>query len=60
LRADQDGVGHDFLGKILSRCAQSRHSGLASQDKSGRPTRKTILDTQHDNGYLNEICVPSY
>src|SRR5207248_5141221 len=38
-----------FLGKILSRCARSRHSGLASQDKSGGPARKTILDTRHDN-----------
>ena len=49
LRADQDRVGHDVLGKILSRCARSRHSGLASQDKSGGRARKTILDTRHDN-----------
>src|SRR5438309_9069324 len=49
LRADQDRVGHDFLGKILSRCARSRHSGLASQDKSSGSARKTILDTRHDN-----------
>ena len=32
-----------FLGKILSRCARSRHSGLALQDKSGGRARKTIL-----------------
>ena len=49
LRADQDRVGHDFLGKILSRCARSRHSGLASQDKSSGVPRKTILDMRHDN-----------
>jgi uncharacterized protein DUF3309 len=49
LRADQNRVGHDVLGKILSRCARSTHSGLASQDKSGGPARKTILDTRHDN-----------
>ena len=49
LRADQDRVGHDVSGKILSRRARSRHSGLASQDKSGGPARKTILDTRHDN-----------
>jgi Protein of unknown function (DUF3309) len=29
--------------------ARSRHSGLASQDKRGGRTRKTILDTPHDN-----------
>jgi hypothetical protein len=28
LRADQDRIGHDVLGKILSRRAQSRQSGL--------------------------------
>jgi Protein of unknown function (DUF3309) len=49
LRADQDRVGHTFLGKILSRCARSRHSGLASQDKSSGVRRKTILDTRRDN-----------
>src|SRR5947208_1170629 len=48
LRADQDRVGHDVSGKILSRCARSRHSGLGSQDKSGGRARKTILDTRHD------------
>jgi hypothetical protein len=37
------------LGKILSRCAPPRHSGLASQDKSSGSARKTILDKQHDN-----------
>src|SRR5437588_3708297 len=49
LRADQDRVGHDFLGKILSRCAQSRHSGLALQDKSSGVLRKTILVARRDN-----------
>jgi Protein of unknown function (DUF3309) len=49
LRADQDRVGHDFLGKILSRCTRSRHSGLASQDKSSGVARKTILDMSRDN-----------
>src|SRR5438128_2234245 len=49
LRADQDRVGHGFLGKILSRCARSRHSGLASKDKSGGGRRKTILATPRDN-----------
>ena len=49
LRADQDRVGHDVLGKILSRCARSRQSGLASKDKSGGVQRKTILDTWRDN-----------
>src|SRR5205085_5527884 len=49
LRADQDRVGHDYLGKILSRCARSRHSGLASQNKSSDVRRKTILDTWRDN-----------
>jgi hypothetical protein len=38
-----------FLGKILSRCARSRHSGLALQDKSGGGARKTILATLCDN-----------
>src|SRR5882724_7592716 len=31
------------------RCARSRHSGLASQDKSSGVPRKTILDMRHDN-----------
>ena len=43
LRADQDGIGHDVAGKILSRCARSRHSGLAFENKSGSRRRKAIL-----------------
>src|SRR5947207_4586343 len=50
LRADQDRVGHDVSGKILSRCARSRHSGLGSQDKSGGRARKTILDPPTHKG----------
>src|SRR5437016_7656609 len=57
LRADQDRVGHDFLGKILSRCARSRHSGLASQDKSSGSTRRPFWTRGTIMRYLNKICV---
>ena len=55
LRADEDRIGHGVLGKILSRCTRSRHSGLALQNKSGSKQRKTILDRRRDNRVSNQI-----
>jgi hypothetical protein len=48
LRADQDRVGHDVLGKILSRRALLEAVGTAPKNKSDDERRKTILAMSGD------------